>query len=335
VVAFIPVSIANNFSLLIDAVSSHRRDDCYSNSPAYFALTGRKGLWIAEEGERRIVVCVHPNRPNDLLIFPPFGGWSERMVELLEGNPLFEGKSIRLSRVHSAADVPSLQCWRRVAEDTLDWAYPVHVLDTKMISESRGNAYGDFRNNYNNAAVLERLSVDMLDPVVQSQRIIEFADEWIAAEGFSPDTAEGYLGPLTLLLHAARALRIRGLAATKAGRIVGISVWEETDPVAGIANGFVCLGLRGVRGCTEFLQRRTCEFLAQNGFRFYCIGGSETASLDNFKKKMRPAWSLELSTYVPIVTEGRRDRVIVAMDGVPSIAPDLRTLTGHSDETSD
>lgn len=49
------------------------RDDTYLNSPLYYVLTGRKGVWVHEGFGAVMVVCAHPHVADRLLVFPEIG----------------------------------------------------------------------------------------------------------------------------------------------------------------------------------------------------------------------------------------------------------------------
>jgi hypothetical protein len=58
------------FAGLLD---QHASDDTYRTSPAYYALTGRRGLWTLTQDGTTVPFCWHPNISGEVLVFPPIG----------------------------------------------------------------------------------------------------------------------------------------------------------------------------------------------------------------------------------------------------------------------
>ncbi len=56
---------------MLDSVSE--RSDPYSQSVSYYAMSGRKGLWLYASDNTFMLIAAHPNRNNHLLAFPPLG----------------------------------------------------------------------------------------------------------------------------------------------------------------------------------------------------------------------------------------------------------------------
>ncbi len=58
---------------LKEFIAKVSKDDPYVTSVTYYAMTGRKGLWIYFDGDAGyfLISCIHPNKENTLLLFPP------------------------------------------------------------------------------------------------------------------------------------------------------------------------------------------------------------------------------------------------------------------------
>src|SRR5690606_20692638 len=60
----------DNMAMLSHYLQHHVSEDPYLLSPAYYAMTGRHGLWLYRGNTSRIIFCRHPNVKNKHLIFP-------------------------------------------------------------------------------------------------------------------------------------------------------------------------------------------------------------------------------------------------------------------------
>ncbi len=96
-----------------------------------------------------------------------------------------------------------------------------------------------------------------------------------------------------LSMTGARRAPVHALILEEQGTPQGYMIWEETDPGRRHANSLGGVSMGG-KGLSEFGYRAMAEVLDQRGFKTVCIGGSETESLDAFKRKLAPARSTPL-----------------------------------------
>lgn len=277
--------------------------DPYARSAAYFAMTGRGGLWVYGGRGKGLVVAAHPNDPSAILAFPPFGDGGAQLLPSLLNEPWLDGKRLLLSRFTAAAlsetakVLPQAADWI-VEETRLDWRYPVHVLDTTRVALHEGQAFHDFRKNVHRAW-RAGLTTHPLDPEQDRQSVTAIASAWaLDHEGSRAELTAPVRRILDLM--ACTTLPIHGLMVVdENGRPVGYSIWEETSPQSGMANGLGNSALPGMKGPSELSYLAACDTLRARGFNAFCIGGSETPGLDAFKRKMNPAASVDLVTLDP------------------------------------
>jgi hypothetical protein len=96
-------------------------------------------------------------------------------------------------------------------------------------------------------------------------------------------------------LNGNPSLAMDGLILKRGEEYLGFSFWER--PPAGTT--VACLAALPVsyeKGLSEFLYYVIAGCLEKDGYKKICIGGSETKSLDQFKKKLDPSEVHELQT---------------------------------------
>jgi len=269
------------------------RSDPYSVSAGYFALTGRRGLWLYGDDRTVMVICRHPNRAERLLLFPPFGAERAGLIEEALGEARLPAGRRDLARV-APEDAPVAAGFGMAQrEDVLDWAHPVHVLDVRTVSAHTGDRFRDFRKNLNRAARAE-LWARPLDLVRDRYAIMGVAEGWATSHGGPRFSHGDLMAPTRAALSLWGVLPIAGVGVFHAGRMIGFALWEESREKGRIAYGLTSLTFGNARGASEFLYQAMCAELMAKGFGELCIGGSETASLDAFKRKMQPCRSVVL-----------------------------------------
>lgn len=292
--------------LLQRILNRARNLDPYARSASYYAMTGRKGLWLYGTDATGLLIVRHPNLDSTMLAFPPFGPDAIPLLAALNVDDRFADHTLLLGRVtdrHLAHwRAASLALEDRVIEETiLDWRYPCHSLDTRLVSDHQGHAFKDFRKNVSRA---RRAGVTTrgVNPLMDGHTLRALLSSWADSHGPIQSHAENDNHSLTsaalkVIGMAERGeTRLAGVIAFQKQNPVGFMLWEETDPARGIANGLANVALPGIKGATETTYLAMCETLLRKGFNEVCIGGSETASLDAFKRKLCPTNSIPLRT---------------------------------------
>jgi hypothetical protein len=292
-----------NVDQFIQLLGNQSRKDFYSMAPAYFMMTGRKGLWVYGDDNTSLIIARHPNTDDEILFFPPMGAEKEDVVlAALSDNNCPKGR-IRLARI-SDQDIDLANHFEKsgrgsyVAEDVLDWLYPVHILDVDAITMHKGSAFRDFRKNIYRAQA-RGLHAELIRSEKHYAHVINLSDEWASQQNDKPyqlsDLADPSQKAVSLLLN--KAMKMDGIIIHEGSDVVGYILWEETDKVKGIANSVAGMSVRP-RGTEEFAILSMCQILRERGFNQVCIGGSETEGLNNFKKKLCPRDSVALQSMI-------------------------------------
>lgn len=289
-----------HLSVLARILRTMKREDPYSMSAAYYAITGRKGLWLYGDDQTMMIIARHPNCEGELLVFPPFGCDPVGLLEQAFNDPALPAGKINLARLgaedgYLAMRVTLLTGQEPSTENILDWTYPVHVLDTASINKRKGPSFRDFRKNVNRAFGRGQWA-ELIDLSRDKAAILSVVDQWASRHDQSVYSYEDLVAPSLAALNLFETdLPIHGILIHEGTAPAGIIIWEETDPEKRIANSIAGLSI-GDKGTDEFAALKMCEVLQARGFDQVCIGGSETAGLDAFKRKMNPVRSIKLQT---------------------------------------
>jgi len=283
----------NSLEALQERLRASVGGDPYAKSAAYFAMTGRDGLWKVENDNSLVLLCQHPNVEGEILVFPPIGDGGDGLLSQTLNTVAAMGMVARLSRfenppMHAALNGSEIRV-SRIPETALDWAYPVHVLDTAVVSDHRGGGFENLRQHLNRLDI-SRVNVKDIDPFVDGETVLAAVRAWA---GNDASKIAPYLRQLDLF----GKLPLAGRLIFYEGKPAGVSIWEETDGQAGMANAYAHLAVHEVDGLSRLVMLDMCEVLAARGFSRVCIGGSETEGLDRFKRKFCPVESVSLSTW--------------------------------------
>lgn len=292
---------ADNVFYLRKILQKLNREDPYSASTAYYMMTGRNGLWIYGDDKTAMLIARHPNLDNQILFFPPFGSDPINLTEFALADPFIPSGKVSLARIgpedsYIASRLQTLGIGEIEVEKILDWRFPVHVLSTSEVHESKGGHFRDFRKNINRA-FSRGLWSERIESEGQLTHALEVSKAWASKHVNQNYTLSDLIGPtklaLSLLQHP--DLSMDGLIVHEGEEPVGYIIWEETNKEKGIANSISGMSIRP-RGTEEFAILEMCKILKEKGYSTVCIGGSETEGLDNFKRKICPVKSVELQT---------------------------------------
>ena len=282
--------------------------DTYLTSPVYYALTGRKRLWIYQEGNSYVPVCWHPNVDGQILVFPARGAYNPNILKNLLTTIPIPPKGVRLARIKKE-DVPSQLLTnmrgsigrsinlQEVNEEILDWTFPVRILSTDDVRKLEGNHHLRTRNyvkrlQQDHVVTMGRLSSSLLP------QIMEFVNRWAQRRTCIPSELKELIAPYktTFDLLTDEAFNVDGLVFYVDGIIQAVSMWEPPNTSTLIANAWVNLCNTSVKGLSEFVMKSTSETLFLQDIPYINYGGSETPGLDNFKNKFVPAFSIDLAS---------------------------------------
>lgn len=249
----------SSVSPLFDLASKNTTNDGYVSSPSYFLMTGRKGMWVYQKGESMVAFCWHPNVDGQILLFPPVG---PRGVDML-------------------ADIINMD-----------------VQPT--------NGFRIARVPQENAEILSQGLQERCPGLTFMPKVEDMLDWIYPVHTFS---TEKLSNPGSDMSDYRKNLKVDGfMVFTQEGEPIGFNVWEA--PVKGqkVANGITNISNtnfkknpndpdeRPWKGIAELMFNKQAEMLRAAGVEELCLGGSETASLDAFKRKMAPIKTAALCT---------------------------------------
>jgi hypothetical protein len=277
------------------------KSDPFARSAGYYAMTGRKGLWLYRDDNTAMVMAIHPNKEDTLLFFPPFGKEPYNLIQKALVDPKRPSGGIQMARIgqsdmHLAMQLQALGMEPPHTEDILDWVYPVHVVSVDRLLTHQGGKFNNFRAHLNKA-FKAGYNAARIVPQAHSSAILDIADRWAKdgkKDGYSYNDLTGPTQNLLSLMQDG-ILSLSGVIVFDDNKPIGFWIWDEGDAASETAMSLARISL-GDRGAAEFAALKMGELLKERGFNTICLGGSETESLDRFKRKMGPVSSIELRT---------------------------------------
>lgn len=291
-----------NISRLTRLLASEIDVDSYAVSPAYYAYTGRRGLWLYHYDGTFLPMCWHPNVEGQMLVFPPRGQKNYAAVTALlneapsppRGFLLARFKPQEIGQLKTLYAFVSRVSFEPIEEEVLDWRYPARILSTLNTTQMLGHEYMLIRNRVRQTKKYtvdtERLS---LKHIPEIERL---ALRWANKQAENPEELIDLVTPYkeTLRLYKQRELGLGGLVFIVDGQIQATTIWDISNPEHKIANLYMNLCNVSYRGLSEFSIKATAAILCEDGVPLLNLGGSETASLDHYKNKFSPAISVHL-----------------------------------------
>jgi hypothetical protein len=275
--------------------------DSFSKSLAYYLYTGRKGLWLYTTHNSFALIAWHPNVLGRVLIFLPDASQSQFLLqELLDQIPPAPN-GIQLARLAPAVAAEALFWEDRLSaysEPVLDWIYPCRVLDTAAVVALRGNRFGKIRQNING---LQGRQIGVAQYIPSRHKAIcqDIIRQWAQSHKADTFSFSDLNDPYEEMLNLASqpSLNMSGLILAVDGRPCGLSLWDVVEqPSTGLkyANCFADPQDKSIRGLSELNIYTMCQVLHAQGIQRVNLGGSETAGLDRFKRKLQPVESYPL-----------------------------------------
>lgn len=283
-----------NITALKIYLQNYKAEDPYLRSAAYYATTGRYGLWIYRGKSSLIIFCRHPNVPDKNLIFPPvpYAGQEETYDDLLHflGNyAAIVGpyQFFRFSPQQAIELAKTLNqemdayCFRIEPEMVLDTAFPSHIISTQDMLHPDSPELRYFRRRVKriDRAAIETITFD--DP-----RALPIAQDVFAAWDIDSSDYASYL-----VHYNRQTLDTSGFCLRFNGKPCAVALWDVTD---NIANALVTISDTQIPGISAFLYQKMAELLIEQDISYMCLGGSEEEGLDFFKRKLNPVKSIEL-----------------------------------------
>ena len=301
---------------LFFAFLSHESDmDSYLTSPVYYAMTGRKGLWLYQDGNSYVPLCWHPNIDGQILVFPPRGQRNPTILKKVLTEMPIPPAGVSLARIKN--EEISLETFRNISssvgrsistslideEPVLDWRFPVRILSTETVSKTEGRPFVKIRNCIKQ---MERHDISILPlSVARTSLVVEFANRWAKRRSQNSIEIKELVAPyleIMQLLHD-DIFNVEGQMFLVDGVLQAVTMWEMPNTSMKVANVWMNLCNTEIRGLSEFVVKATSEELLARGVPYANYGGSETKGLDDYKKKFVPVFSPELKS-IEVEIEG-------------------------------
>lgn len=285
------------------------RGDTYLNAPLYYLLTGRKGAWIHEGYDAVLVVCKHPNVADRLLVFPEIGAPDRKDRGLLTASVLSQmtppAGGVQLARFTTEEfeylrqalgqrNDHNLDRIEPIAEGVLDWRYPVHVLDTQRVSALSGGTFAKIRNKCHQVeGKVEAIGLDDPRALRAMKAAVKYWEGSMLTRDGAEDTDTSYYETMFGMIEKWPDL-FGGHVYLQGKRPVGFTVYDKA--FNGTANLLANLCDASITGMADYQVVHTCRALAAQGVTGLNFGGSETESLDAFKRKFSPKESFNIAS---------------------------------------
>jgi hypothetical protein len=307
---------ASDFKKLRDILSSSPTRDAYCRSALYYVFTGRGQVWTIKHRNNYLILLRHPNVIGCLLVFFPFISNAFDLAEQVNALCRYESflmgfNEVLLARIpapvaeglmNKALHLQNtFHCMlENVDEKKLDWAYPSYDVQLKKLLTPEGGKLETYRNKIRKFHRFNKFDVkvirpDCLDEIELRKIVTQITKSWIRTKSKngsvrpSRDILRELIDPYAALVRLRRdiTLAVDGLILKRGEAYLAFSFWERP------ANGdtvpcFAALPCSYEKGLSEYLHYCIADCLEREGYASMCIGGSETASLDQFKKKLDP-----------------------------------------------
>lgn len=281
-----------DYNILKKCLTTVENSDSYALSPAYYLMTCRKGLWLYGSDEQFLLFGWHPNVTGQMVIFNPRQQATSALLEIcLHDMPPPPAGSI-VGRMQETI----LACAKPIQEEILDWVYPIQTLSTTLVTQHKGTCFRDLRKNLYrvNEELIDVKSVNEQSVFIDALRLINGWSSIRESENYKlEDLSDPQVYMLKLLKVRPDALE--GFALYHNHAIAGLCIWEKScrDTV----NSFVSVSRPDIRGLSDYIIYQMCRQLHAQHISKVCIGGSESAGLDAFKRKFNPVHSQPLQSF--------------------------------------
>jgi hypothetical protein len=282
----------NDYDMLRALLSGIENDDSYATSAAYYLMTCRKGLWIYKQEDMFMIFGWHPNVTGQILIFNPLQNKATPLLQSLAHAFPAPPAGIIVARVQNNNDAIGHQ----VQEAILDWVYPVQTLLTHDVTEHKGTRFRDLRKNLYRVDS-HNISLKPLQEHKEFMDAMSLITGWSESREDDNYKLDDLSDPQVYILKLLRLYpsSFEGFALYNEGRIAGVCIWEKSNRET--ITSFVSVTRPDLRGMSDYIIFKMCQQLQAQGATKVCIGGSESAGLDAFKRKFNPVHSLNLQTF--------------------------------------
>lgn len=253
------------------------RDDSYLNAPVYYALTGRRQAWLHEGYGASLVVCRHPHIDRRLLVFPEIGAAEGRLTASVLTALDERENDIQLARYsdHDLRQLRSLllalpgqrvTAINECAETSLDWRYPVHILDMARVAGMAGGPFVSIRNKFRKVADdIEMLPFSHPDALKTMRAAYRFWQGSMILRGQLDHNDSDYYPTLFAMIERWPD-RLDGNIYLHGKRPAGFTVFDQ--PFAGTSNLLANLSDATISGLADYQIVTTCRTLQDKGVHY-------------------------------------------------------------------
>jgi hypothetical protein len=293
--------------------------DTYLKSVLYFALTGRGHVWMVRHQDRFLLCTAHPNMKNMLLVFFPFASHAQDYYEQIESlwlhsEFLIPYERILLARIPQVLSDELLASEKilclgvvrlhRFSEHRLDWVYPSYDVSLDRLVDREGHDLAVYRKksrkcNHHDIGVipLEHMTLSCI-----KDAIVDVNVRWVShkilssrGQGLYSDY-QSLIEPYIRLaeLVSDQVFPLDGLFLKRGKHCIGLGIWGSPTRLNQTVPCLAAMTAGQEVGLSEYLYFQIAQKLVAQGYQTMCIGGSETESLDRFKRKLAPVAAYEL-----------------------------------------
>jgi hypothetical protein len=283
----------DNMAMLSLYLQNHTAEDPYLLSPAYYAMTGRNGLWLYRGETSRIIFCRHPNVENKYLIFPIIrlgddDGLNDLSAFIKDyAHDLDDFQFFRFSQDQAQALADKMNAdhpaWSFIIEPEkiLDTTFPTHIISTHNLTRPNMPEMRYYRRRMNKieSADIKILDIHQPDAKAMAREVFR---QWDEAGSQYADYLVHYTGT---------GLHTDGFCMLYQGQPSGVALWDIRD---GTASALVTISNTSIPGMSAYLYHEMGRVLGADNVPHICLGGSEDEGLDFFKRKLNPLRSVSL-----------------------------------------
>jgi hypothetical protein len=336
----------HNFSLLVDMLAELNHQDSFQTSALYYAYTGRRGIWLYHHPLGLVPLCWHPNLAGQILIFPLGGSLPPLLLAALLAELPDPPAGLRLARMSDSSASPAqfmliddgVARLEKITEDFLDWRTPVRVLATAKVAAAQGGDFMVIRNRLKQAQKLRPTLLPLAK--VNSQDINDLILGWALKQVRCTTEIDAYIKPYQEIFRLAQhqVFQLDGVGVFFDGVLQALIAWDISNHRAPTANIFVNIANTACKGLSKLVIHTAAQILQARGIEFMNLGGSETESLDRFKAKFNPAYSLSLHSVDVTVERDNQagelqifselselTRLVASDNSISRTVPDVRT----------
>ena len=288
--------------------------DAYLSSELYYAFTGRGKVRRLGVGDNTLLLLPHPNSMRSLLVFFPFardGRTFCKQVVFLGKHSKFLTRFDRILLARVTQNIVESvfrergeltlgsATLRKVHEEKLDWAYPSYDVSLEALANPQGSALCTYRKKVRkfDSRDVQTLHFGAMHPEAIKNAILHVSRRWIWTKSgrlaSHPERRlllQEMLSPYRGLasLSSLETLEVDGFVLKRGDENLAFSFWEKPRTQDEAVACMAALPSSHEKGLSEFLYYRIAQTLCSQGYKTMCIGGSETAELDRFKRKLAP-----------------------------------------------